>query len=90
LRCTTSRHKPRTYDKEFKLNAVKLYQFNDKSYDQLSSELDIPANTLFKWVHVHKKEGLEALPGKDHLRSSDAEYAQLRKELAVTREERDI
>jgi transposase len=38
----------------------------------------------------HKKDGAEAFPGQGHLKPSDAKVMQLRKELAIAREERDI
>lgn len=80
----------RNYDKEFKLNAVKLYIQSGRSYQQVGDELGVPSATLVGWVLAHKKEGEEAFPGKGHLKSSDTEMAQLRKELAIAREERDI
>lgn len=85
-----SRGTMRTYDKEFKLNAVKLYITSGKSYSVISSELGIPTNTLVTWVRSHKKDGAEIFPGKGYLKSSDVELAKLRKELADVREERDI
>jgi transposase len=84
------KRKIRNYDKEFKFNAVKLYLQSGRSYQQVGDELGIPAATLAGWVIAHNKEGEQAFPGKGHLKPSDAEIAQLRKELAVTREERDI
>ena len=85
-----SRKKPRTYDKEFKLNAINLYLSSGRRYEQVSDELGIPVGTLVTWVQTHKKNGAEAFPGKGCLKPSDAEIAQLRKELAIVREERDI
>ncbi|EKD73648.1 MAG: hypothetical protein ACD_45C00234G0003 [uncultured bacterium] len=85
-----SRNKPRIYDKEFKLNAINLYLTSGRPYDQVSDELGIPVGTLVTWVQAHKKDGAEAFPGKGCLKPSDAEVAQLRKELAIVREERDI
>lgn len=85
-----SRNKPRTYDKEFKRNAVNLYLSSNRPYEQVSDELGIPVGTLVTWVQAHKKEGTEAFPGKGYLKPSDAEVSQLRKELAIVREERDI
>jgi transposase-like protein len=80
----------RSYDKEFKLNAVKLYHSTGKTLCQLSEELGVPKSTLAGWVHQHNKDGAEAFPGKGYLKASDAELSQLRKELAIAREERDI
>ena len=85
-----SKNKPRTYDKEFKLNAINLYLTSGRSYDQISDELGIPVGTLVTWVQAHKKDGGESFPGKGYLKPSDIEVTHLRKELAIVREERDI
>jgi transposase len=82
--------KKRTYDKEFKLNAVKLHLEEGRSIRQVSEELGIPSATFSGWVESYKNDGKEAFPGKGNLKASDAEIAQLRKELAIAREERDI
>lgn len=85
-----SQRKLRTYDKEFKLNAVKLYLDRGHSYNQVANELGIPPATLVGWVESHKKEGQNAFVGKGHVKVADVEVMQLRKELARVREERDI
>jgi transposase len=82
--------KIRAYDKEFKLNAVKLYKESGRSLSQVSEELGIPSATLAGWIQAYEKDQGEAFPGKGYLKPSDAEVAQLRKELAIAREERDI
>jgi transposase-like protein len=85
-----NKRKLRTYDKDFKLNAVKLYLANDKPYEQISQELGVPTATLVGWVQDYKKDGAQAFPGKGHVKEEDRELMQLRKELAIVREERDI
>ena len=80
----------RSYDKEFKLNAVNLYVSSNKSYGEISTELGIPSSTLIGWVHDHKKEGKDAFVGKGHIKAENMELVQLRKELSIVREERDI
>src|SRR4051812_6356681 len=80
----------RKYDKEFKENAVKLYESSGRSVRQLSEALGVPESTISGWIEASRKHRLEAFPGKGRLRPGDAEVAQLRKELAITREERDI
>lgn len=83
-------NKPRTYDTEFKLSSVNLYLSSGRTYEQVSQELGIPVGTLVSWVHNHKKDGADAFPGKGHIKPADAELHNLRKELAIVREERDI
>jgi transposase-like protein len=85
-----SQRKTRTYDKEFKLNAVKLYLESGRISKQISEELGIPNATLVSWIESHKRNGEQAFPGKGNIKPSDSEMAKLRKELAIAREERDI
>lgn len=85
-----SQRKARKYDKEFKINAVNLCLTNNRSHDEIAKNLGVPSSTLYSWLESHQKNGKEAFPGKGHLKASDAEVAQLRKELADVREERDI
>ncbi len=85
-----SQRKFRNYDKEFKLGAVKLYLERGQGFKKTADELGIPFSTLVGWVDDHKKGGTEAFPGKGNIKPSDAEVMNLRKELAIVREERDI
>ena len=80
----------RNYDKEFKLNAVNLYLESGRSYRQIARELGIPESSLVGWVKAYKLDKTEAFPGRGHAKPSDEELVQLRKELAIAREERDI
>jgi transposase len=85
-----TKRKSRNYDKGFIRNAVNLCKTSDKSRKAISEDLGIPSSTLASWVEADEMDGKEAFPGKGHLKPSDAEIAQLRKELAIAREERDI
>ena len=85
-----SQRKARNYDKEFKLNAIKLYLESKRGFKKIADELGIPFSTLVGWVDDYKKDGGEAFPGRGHVKPSDTEIVNLRKELAIVREERDI
>lgn len=85
-----AKNKLKSYDKEFKLSAVKLYLSGGRSVKQLSHELGVAQSTLCDWIKEYKLSGTEGFPGKGHVRSSDEELIKLRKELAIVREERDI
>jgi transposase len=85
-----SQRKIRKYDKEFKQNAVNLCLKNDRAYREIAKDLGMAPSTLASWIEAYQKDGSEAFPGKGHLKPSDVEVAQLRKELAHVREERDI
>ena len=68
--------KIRAYDKEFKINAVKLYK--------------VSSATLTDWIQPYEKNKEDAFLGKRYIKPSDVEMAQLCKELAIAREGRDI
>jgi len=80
----------RIYDNEFKNNAVNLCLKSDRTINEIALELGIPKDTLGGWVARYKTHGEVAFPGKGNIRQEDAEIAKLKKELAITREERDI
>jgi transposase len=85
-----TQRKIKKYDKEFKQNSVNLCLRNDKSCGEVAKDLGIASSTLASWVEAYKKDGKEAFPGKGYLKPSDAEVTNLRKELSIVREERDI
>jgi len=84
------KNKVKSYDKEFKLSAVKLYLSGERSIGRLSHELGIAQSTLSEWIKAYQASGKAAFPGKGHVKESDEELIKLRKELAIVREERDI
>ena len=82
--------RPRQYDREFKLNAIKLYLESKDSYKSVGSQLGMPHRTLGTWVENFKKHGEEAFSSKGHTNPSDMDVSELRRELQIAREERDI
>lgn len=80
---------PRTYDKEFKLNAIELYK-NGKKLTQVCRDLGIPESTFCGWIELYNKDGVNSFPGSGNVKEADKEVAQLRKELADAQLERDI
>jgi len=61
----------RSYDKEFKLNAIKLYQESGRSMNSIADELGLPSTTFHQWITAYKKEGDDGFPGKGNLKSSE-------------------
>lgn len=81
----------RKYDKEFKLNAVKLVLEEKLNYIQVSRDLGMGLSTLQRWVSEFKSYGIsQAFPGSGNLRIEDEERRQLKREIDVLRQERDI
>lgn len=82
--------KRRTYDREFKLEAVKLATRGDKSLAQVARELGINPNVLSTWKFQFKNDPEFSFPGKGRLKPHDEELRQLKKRLRDAEEERDI
>jgi len=80
----------RKYDREFKVNAVKLYQESGKSLDEISNNLGIPISTLSTWVSKFKKNGELSFSGSGKISPCNEELYLLRRELNNVKQERDI
>jgi transposase len=84
---TTSK---RSYDQQFKREAVQLYETSNKSVAQIEADLGITPGLLNKWRAKFKQQGEYAFPGSGHQTEADAELRRLRRENEVLRQERDI
>jgi transposase len=82
--------KQRKYDREFKINAVKLYRESCKSLAKMALDLGLPMQTLAKWVKQFKEHGENSFVGSGSLMPCNEEVFRLRKELADVKQERDI
>lgn len=80
----------RTFNPEFKLEAVKLVRERGIAIRQAAKDLGLHENVLRKWVKDHSENGEQAFPGRGKQRPDDAEVSRLRRELAKTKAERDI
>jgi len=61
----------RKYDKEFKLNAIKLYQGGEKSHKEVAENLGIPSSTLYTWIQEHKVNGDRGFQGSGVVKPSN-------------------
>lgn len=80
----------RKYDKDFKLDALRMIQESDRPVAEIARELGIHPNVLYKWRDQLLADPEHAFPGKGKLKPADAELHQLRRELELVKEERDI
>lgn len=80
----------RTFTREFKLEAVHLAQKSGKSQTQVARDLGIADSTLHHWCKEFAKGGEKAFPGSGNPAAGEEELRRLKRELEVTRQERDI
>jgi|SRR5512135_1189695 transposase len=80
----------RTFTKEFKQEAVQLVKTSGKSMAQLARDLGIADSTLHHWCKLFSEHGEQAFPGSGHQTQQEEELRRLKRELEVTRQERDI
>jgi transposase len=79
-----------TYDKEFKISAVKLVVESGRSVASVARDLGISDNTLFIWKKKYLEDKTDAFPGKGNLKPEEEEIRSLKRELAHVTMERDI
>ena len=79
------------FNKEFKVEAVRLLELGQKSPTQLALELGVRRNQLYKWKEqlTGKGEGAFRGPGRKPA-GSEGEVARLKRELIRVKAERDI
>ena len=83
--------KPRKqYDREFKMEAVRLLETSGKSANQLESDLGIGRGNLWRWKREFAADGEDAFPGHGRLTPEQAELRRLKRENEILRQERDI
>ena len=80
----------RTYSREFKMRAVQLYETSGKSAAEIERELGIGDGCLLQWRKKLAAEGKSAFPGHGRLSPEQEEILQLKRELEIVRQERDI
>ncbi len=80
----------RTFTKEFKQEAVQLVKMSGKSMAQIARDLGIADSTLHHWCKLFSEHGEQAFPGSGHQTQQEEDLRRLRRELEVTRQERDI
>jgi transposase len=80
----------KTFTREFKQEAVQLVQSSNKSQAQIARDLGIAESTLHHWCKLFAENGNHAFPGSGHQTPQEEEIRRLKRELELTRQERDI
>lgn len=80
----------RSFDREFKISAVKLVMDSGKSVKTIAAELGISDNTLFNWKRKYQVDAKDAFPGKGYMKAEQEELRKKDREIARLKMERDI
>ena len=80
----------RKFGKEFKIEAVKLVTERGMKVTEVSRDLGISKELLYRWKNDYAKSGKYSFPGEGKLKPEDEDLRRLRRELANVKEERDI
>ena len=79
------------YDKQFKVEAVKMAGEGSTSVAEVAKELGVSAITLRRWINEYDEYGESAFPGYGNaLFNHTYEIKKLEKENAALREENEI
>jgi transposase len=85
-----SQGKRRKYDREFKVEAVKLVTGGGRAVAEVARNLGIHENLLYKWREKYIEDIAHAFPGKGRLKPAEEEVRRTKRELANVTQERDI
>jgi transposase len=80
----------RKYDKEFKVEAVRLVLEEGRKVTEVANNLGIHENLLHLWKKKYLEDPEFSFPGKGYLKPRDEEIRQLKKRLSDAEQERDI
>ena len=80
----------RKFTREFKLEAVRLIKDRGVSYVQASQDLNVHPSQLRDWVKKFSEDPQHAFPGHGQMKPEQLEIAQLKREVAKLKAERDI
>ena len=85
-----SQGKRRKYDREFKVEAVKLITGEGRVVAEVARNLGIHENLLYKWKEKYTEDMAHAFPGNVRLNQAEEELRRTKRELANVTQERDI
>ena len=80
----------KSYDKEFKIEAVRLALEPGNTQAGIERDLGIGQGIISRWKRQLANEGKHAFPGKGYLKPEDENLRRLKRENERLRRERDI
>ena len=80
----------RKFNREFKVEAVRLVKDRGVSVAQAERDLDLHENVLRKWVKEFGADPAHSFPGHGQMKPEQQEIERLRREIIKLKAERDI
>ena len=80
----------RKFNREFKVEAVKLVRERGVSVAQAARDLDVHENVLRKWIKEFGADPAHSFPGRGQMKPEQLEIERLRREVNKLKAERDI
>jgi transposase len=80
----------RKYDREFKVEAVRLAREEGSTATEVERRLGIGQGMISRWKRQLSQQGVDAFPGKGHLPAHEEQLRQVKRELGRVTRERDI
>ena len=80
----------RKFNREFKVEAVKLVRERGVSVAQAARDLDVHENVLRKWIKEFGADPAHSSPGRGQMKPEQLEIERLRREVNKLKAERDI
>jgi len=80
----------RQYNKEFKVETVRMITENGLSVSTVAKNLGINSKTLYGWLREYTKYKDDAFPGSGKLRPEEEEIRKLKLRIADLEEENEI
>ena len=78
------------YDKEFKIEALKLASEPGNTQTQIERDLGLSQGLLSRWKRELQNDAKHSFPGKGHLKEPEEKVRDLEREVRRLRRERDI
>lgn len=83
-------HKRRKFDKQFKLDTVRLITDGGRRTTEVARDLGVDPNTIYNWKREFSHHGSAAFPGNGRLMAEDEEVRQLKRDNARLAEENAV
>ena len=80
----------RKFDRDFKLETIRLITEQGRSVSDVADEIGVHVNTVYKWLHQYAQDPEQAFPGNGNLKPEQDELRKAKRRIADLEEEVQI